>query len=103
MKSALILGGTQFVGKRLVQLLIDEGVNVTIATRGQTPDSFGNRVSRIIIDREDSHSINQAFSGKKWDVVYDQTCYSPQEALDTWNALEGKSLEICVHFKSGCI
>ena len=54
MKSALILGGTQFVGKRLVQLLIDEGVDVTIATRGKTPDSFGDRVSRLIIDREDS-------------------------------------------------
>ncbi|WP_342429642.1 NAD-dependent epimerase/dehydratase family protein [Neobacillus sp. FSL H8-0543] len=90
MKSALILGGTQFVGKRLVQLLIDEGVDVTIATRGKTPDSFGDRVSRLIIDREDSYSINQAFIDKKWDIVYDQTCYSSQEALDTLNALEGK-------------
>jgi nucleoside-diphosphate-sugar epimerase len=90
MKSALILGGTQFVGKRLVQLLLDEGVDVTIATRGKTPDSFGDRVTRLIIDREDTHSINQAFIGREWDVVYDQTCYSPQEALDTLNALEGK-------------
>jgi uncharacterized protein YbjT (DUF2867 family) len=40
MKSALILGGTQFVGKRLVQLLIDEGVEVTVATRGFASDAF---------------------------------------------------------------
>jgi nucleoside-diphosphate-sugar epimerase len=90
MKSALILGGTQFVGKRLVHLLLDSGVDVTIATRGKTPDSFGERVSRLIIEREDAQSINQAFFNKEWDVVYDQTCYSPQEALDTLNALEGK-------------
>lgn len=89
MKSALILGGTQFVGKRLVQLLLDNEVDVTIATRGKTADPFGESVARIKIDREDAASY-QSFNHKKWDVVFDQTCYSPQEALDTLKALEGK-------------
>ncbi len=90
MKSALILGGTQFVGKRLVQLLINEGVEVTIATRGLASDTFGNQVSRLIINRENAESLEKAFKDKKWDVVFDQTCYSSQEALDTLNALNGK-------------
>jgi nucleoside-diphosphate-sugar epimerase len=89
MKSALILGGTQFVGKRLVQLLIDEGVNVTIATRGMTPDSFGDQVSRLFINREEAESLEQALKDKKWDIVFDQTCYSPQEAYDTLKVLNG--------------
>ncbi|CAH2715298.1 hypothetical protein BACCIP111895_02482 [Neobacillus rhizosphaerae] len=90
MKSALILGGTQFVGKRLVQLLLEEGIEVTIATRGMTSDSFGDHVSRLKISREDADSLQQAFRDKKWDVVFDQTCYSSQEALDTLKALAGK-------------
>ena len=90
MKSALILGGTQFVGKRLVQLLLDEKVEVTIATRGMTADSFGDKVARLIINREDAESLNRAFKDQKWDVVFDQTCYSSQEALDTLKALNGK-------------
>jgi nucleoside-diphosphate-sugar epimerase len=90
MNSALILGGTQFVGKRLVQLLLDEKVEVTIATRGLAADSFGNQVSRLIIDRENAESLDVAFKDQKWDVVFDQTCYSSQEALDTLNALNGK-------------
>ncbi|MEH7305964.1 NAD-dependent epimerase/dehydratase family protein [Neobacillus drentensis] len=90
MKSALILGGTQFVGKRLVQLLLDEGIEVTIATRGITADSFCDQVSRLKISREESDSYTLAFQDKSWDVVYDQTCYSSQEALDTLKALEGK-------------
>ena len=90
MKSALILGGTQFVGKRLVQLLLAEGIEVTIATRGRTPDLFGDQVSRVIISREDANSLKQAFQDKQWDVVFDQTCYSSQEALDALKALEGK-------------
>lgn len=88
MKSALILGGTQFVGKRLVQLLIDDGIEVTIATRGITPDSFGDRVSRLMINREES--LEQAFKDSKWDVVFDQTCYSSQEAYDTLKVLNDK-------------
>jgi nucleoside-diphosphate-sugar epimerase len=90
MKSALILGGTQFVGKRLVQLLVNEGVEVTIATRGLTPDSFGNQVTRLIMNREDAESMDQAFMDKEWDVVFDQTCYSSQEASDSMKALNGK-------------
>jgi nucleoside-diphosphate-sugar epimerase len=90
MKSALILGGTQFVGKRLVQLLIDEGVEVTVATRGLKADAFGDQVSRLIINREDAESLEKAFKDKTWDVVFDQTCYSSQEALDTLNELKGK-------------
>ncbi|NWQ43194.1 NAD-dependent epimerase/dehydratase family protein [Bacillus sp. EB106-08-02-XG196] len=90
MKSALILGGTQFVGKRLVQLLVDEGVEVTIATRGLTPDSFGHQVNRLIINRENAESLGQAFKDEKWDVVFDQTCYSSQEALDSLKTLNGR-------------
>jgi nucleoside-diphosphate-sugar epimerase len=90
MKSALILGGTQFVGKRLVQLLLDEGVEVTIATRGMTLDPFGNQVSRLKINRENAETLKNAFKHKKWDVVFDQTCYSSQEALDSLEALKGK-------------
>ncbi|WHY01441.1 NAD-dependent epimerase/dehydratase family protein [Neobacillus sp. DY30] len=90
MNSALILGGTQFVGKRLVQLLMDEGVEVTIATRGLTADVFGNQISRLIINREDAGSLEKAFVDKQWDVVFDQTCYSSQEAIDTLKALKGK-------------
>lgn len=90
MNSALILGGTQFVGKRLVQLLINEGVDVTIATRGLASDAFGAQVSRLIINRENAESLEEAFKDKKWDVVFDQTCYSSQEALDILKALNGK-------------
>lgn len=90
MNSALVLGGTQFFGKNLVQNLINNGVKVTIATRGKTPDPFEDKVDRLIINREDRASLESAFENKEWDVVYDQTCYSSQEALDTLEVLDGK-------------
>lgn len=46
----LVLGGTGFFGKHLVWELLHRGHEVTIATRGRTPDDFGDRVRRLIVD-----------------------------------------------------
>ena len=40
-KKVLVLGGTRFFGKHLVEALLQAGHDVTIATRGITEDSFG--------------------------------------------------------------
>lgn len=90
MKQVLVLGGTQFFGKLLVEKLLNENIAVTIATRGQSKDSFGERVERLIIDREDRSSLLDAFYERNWDVVYDQSCLSPQEVKDAADALKGK-------------
>jgi nucleoside-diphosphate-sugar epimerase len=90
MANILVLGGTQFFGKRLVERLLHDGNKVTIATRGKTPDSFEDRVERLIIDREDRDSLEMAFQGKSWDIVYDQSCFSPLEAKNAAEALKGK-------------
>ncbi|WP_246945344.1 NAD-dependent epimerase/dehydratase family protein [Bacillus pinisoli] len=88
MKTALVLGGTMFFGKRLVQLLIDRGVEVTIATRGTTSDPFGDTVKRINLDRTKKESIVKGLSGLQWDVVYDQTAYSPIEVKDVLDVVQ---------------
>lgn len=91
MKKILILGGTRFFGKRLVELLLEEGHKVTIATRGNTPDSFGDRVERLIVDRENKESLASCVSGgMEWDTVYDNICYSPQAAQDACDIFKGK-------------
>lgn len=46
----LVLGGTGFFGKHLVWELLHRGHEVTIATRGRTPDDFGDRDRRLIVD-----------------------------------------------------
>ncbi|WLR43395.1 NAD-dependent epimerase/dehydratase family protein [Bacillus carboniphilus] len=86
----LVLGGTRFFGKRLVDLLIEEGHDVTIVTRGITADSFGKMVQRMKVDREDKIQLKQAIGDQKWDVVYDNICYSPQTALEACELFKGK-------------
>lgn len=60
----LILGGTRLFGKVLVRNLIERGHNVTIATRGLTQDSYGDLVTRIIIDRENKKKYWKSFRRK---------------------------------------
>lgn len=89
MRKVLVLGGTQYFGKKLVEKLIENGDQVTVATRGTKSDSFGNKVERLIIDREKKETMEAAFSNKEWDIVYDQSCFSPIEARDTAETLKG--------------
>jgi len=71
----LVIGGTRYFGIYLVKELLVQGHNVTIATRGITKDSYGDKVSRIVFDRTDFNSVKESLSGKFFDVVYDNLAY----------------------------
>lgn len=71
----LVLGGTRFFGVPMVNDLLEKGHEVTIATRGQTPDSFEDSVSRICFERTDEDSIKAAISGTHYDVIIDKIAY----------------------------
>ncbi|WP_438496543.1 NAD-dependent epimerase/dehydratase family protein [Paenibacillus sp. IHBB 3054] len=81
MRNILVLGGTRFFGKRLVERLLREGDSkVTILTRGRAEDDFGEQVSRLNVDRTDAKALAEAVGDTSWDVVYDNICFSPDEA-----------------------
>lgn len=71
----LVIGGTKFFGIPMVNKLLEYGHNVTIATRGNAKDSFGDRVRRIVLDRTKEESIREALSGTHYDVVIDKIAY----------------------------
>ncbi|MBQ1745065.1 MAG: NAD-dependent epimerase/dehydratase family protein [Clostridiales bacterium] len=71
----LVLGGTRFFGIHMVNDLLDKGHDITIATRGRTPDNFGGRVERITFERTDSASVREALAGKHFDVIIDKIAY----------------------------
>lgn len=90
MKTALVLGGTRFFGVKLVQCLLDNGVSVTVATRGNAPIPF-SEVESIHFDRNNLESIHSAFEGRKWDVIFDQICYSSIDALNAIDVFKDKT------------
>jgi nucleoside-diphosphate-sugar epimerase len=65
----LILGGTSFVGGRLLEHLHAAGAEVTLLNRGSTPPPAG--VQQLVADRKDDASVRAVLDGSEWDAVYD--------------------------------
>ncbi|ACA41652.1 NAD-dependent epimerase/dehydratase family protein [Lysinibacillus sphaericus] len=90
----LVLGGTRFFGKKLVELCIENGHDVTILTRGQSGNPFGTAVKQLMVNRDDRDALENALAHTTWDIVYDNICYSPNEAHTICELLKGKTKKL---------
>jgi nucleoside-diphosphate-sugar epimerase len=66
----LVIGGTLFIGKLLVEELVKGGHDVSVLHRKPKHD-FGRRVENIMADRNDADSLREALSTRRFEVVYD--------------------------------
>ncbi|WP_293912653.1 NAD-dependent epimerase/dehydratase family protein [Deinococcus sp.] len=82
----LVLGGTQFVGRHMVQALLERGHNVTTFTRGQTADSLPPEVLRLYGDR--SAGELSSLQGRTWDACLDVSGYLPRVVEQSARLLE---------------
>lgn len=73
--NVLVIGGTRYFGIHMVNKLLEAGHDVTIATRGNASDDFGQRVGRIYLERTNEDSVKTALEGKHFDVVIDKIAY----------------------------
>lgn len=85
----LVIGGTRFFGKRFVSDCIEKKYEVTLLTRGQTPDPFENKVNRLKADRTKKDQFTKAVQNKSFDIVLDQTCMTASDARIAIDALKG--------------
>lgn len=86
----LVFGGTRFMGKHLVQELISKGHNVTIATRGITKEEFGDRITRLVVNRTDNDSLKKNIPDIEYDVVYDNLAYSSNDVKNLLDVIKCK-------------
>lgn len=81
MKKMLVFGGTRFFGQKVVHHFIEQGYEVTIATRGQSSDDLGELVKWVIIDRSAAnHPGWSAISEQHWDIVFDNIAYTWEDS-----------------------
>lgn len=84
----LVLGGTRFFGIEMIEELLRQGHDITIATRQNVKDNFGGQISRIKVERTDPNSMKNAFSGEKYDVVYDKIAYCSNDIKYAMDAID---------------
>jgi 2'-hydroxyisoflavone reductase len=66
----LVIGGTSFIGKPLVQALVKEGHEVTILHRKRS-HKLGKKVGNIQCDRNDPEAVKKALLNQRFEVVFD--------------------------------
>ena len=66
----LILGGSYFVGRKMVEYLAGRGYEATVLNRGTRPLSIEG-VRQICCDRNDGEGMKAALAGKVFDYVID--------------------------------
>jgi 2'-hydroxyisoflavone reductase len=75
----LILGGTQFVGRQIVETLLTAGHRVSTLTRGKSLDELPAEVERLRGDRDEGVSGLEALNGRCWDVCIDVSGCTPRQ------------------------
>lgn len=73
----LVLGGTRFIGRHIVDALCAGGHGVSVFTRGQSPDELPAQVERLHGDRSEGVAGLAALAGRRWDACLDVSGYTP--------------------------
>lgn len=86
----LVLGGTRFVGRLIVEVAIGRGHQVTTFNRGRTGNDVDGATA-VRGDREKPSDLASLVSGREWDAVVDTSGYVPAVVGDAARALSGRA------------
>lgn len=84
----LVIGGTRFFGIPMINELLANGHEVTIATRGKAQDNFGSRVNRLVLERTNADSMMNTLRGVHYDVVIDKIGYCSNDIKYAMDAID---------------
>lgn len=73
----LVLGGTQFVGRAIVEALVAQNHEVSLIHRGKTGADLFTNCKHFLADRNESLGGAESTD---WDAVIDVSCYLPKQA-----------------------
>ena len=84
----LVLGGTVFVGRTIVEAALGQGWDVTIFSRGRTSADLFSDLDRRHGDRDLGHYAS--LDTGRWDAVVDVSGYTSRHVTDAMTELEGR-------------
>ena len=82
----LILGGTRFLGRHLVDAALARAHEITLFNRGKTNPDLYTEIETIIGDRDDGLDV---LDGRQWDAVIDTCGYFPRVVRASAQKLAG--------------
>ncbi len=81
MERAFVIGGTRFIGRHLVEELLEHGYDVTLFNRGNHENPFADedRVDHVQGDRTNDSALEVAAENADPDAVFDCVAYHPKD------------------------
>lgn len=98
----LILGGSYFVGRKMVEYLAGHGYEVTVLNRGTRPLSIEG-VRQICCDRNDGEGMKAALAGKEFDYVIDVSWQDMSWVEKLCDALSFESVKKLIFISSSAV
>lgn len=98
----LVLGGSYFVGKCIVEYLVKKGYEVSVLNRGTKPLSV-NGVKQIIADRNSVADMKEALKDKKFDYVIDVSWQDLNWVKNTCETLDFTSVKKFIFISSSAV
>jgi len=95
----LIIGGTQFVGRHLVEALLRDNHTITLFHRGKTNQNLFPQVEEILGDRDGETG---KLSGREWDICIDTCGYVPRVVRLSADLLRDK-VELYLFISTGSV
>jgi|TARA_B110000263_G_C15269806_1_gene492903 nucleoside-diphosphate-sugar epimerase len=86
----LVIGGTRYMGKILVQTLLDEGNDVSVLSRGNEKPSWWNNINHIKADRNNENELKEALQNYSFDWVFDFQAYRKEHVESFGNIMNGR-------------
>jgi nucleoside-diphosphate-sugar epimerase len=96
----LVLGGTSFVGRTIVEDLLTRGHTVTLFNRGRTGPGLFPDVERLLGDRDTG--AYGALHARSWEAVVDVTGFVPRHVAQALAAV-GENVARYVFVSSGMV
>ncbi len=85
----LVLGGTSFVGRAMVEEALARGDELTLFSRGRTGTELFPDTARLVGDRASGDYAS--LHGSDWDAVLDVSGYVPRHVAQAADALAGST------------
>ena len=84
----LIIGGTRFAGRHLVEAALAHGHTLTLFNRGQSNPELFPQVEQLHGDRTEDLAL---LHDRSWDAVIDTSGYVPRHVRPSAEALVGQT------------
>lgn len=101
-KKVLVMGGSYFIGRKIVDVLLQNDYDVYILNRGSAP-VWNEKINQLVCDRNDENKIEKILRPYQFDIVVDVNGLDEKQAEKLCNALDCSKIETFIFISSSAV